>query len=234
MGKKILLIDDDVELGKIVEVVLRPIEVTVYQAYSGEEGLKKAYEYHPDMIIIDVMMPGMDGFDTSIHLRKFTNIPILMLTARTNENDMVRGFNLGVDDFVRKPFNKNELEARVRALLRRSNISNSNCPSPIHSYMDPVLEVDLIDQTIKLNGEILDLSPREYELFAHLVREQGKIVSHRELVRTTWGEFQLNGTAITALYVSYIRRKLHDGEFGHEYIRTKWGRGYWFEARKTE
>lgn len=233
MGKKILLIDDDVELGKIVEVVLRPIEVTVYQAYSGEAGLKKAYEYHPDMIILDVMMPGMDGFDTCIHLRKITDIPILMLTARTTENDMIRGFNLGADDFIRKPFNKNELEVRVRALLRRSNTANGNL-SNIYTYMDPVLEIDLPNQSVKLNGKIVDLSPREYELLSHLVREQGKIVSHHELVRNTWGEFQLNGTSITSLYVSYIRKKLQDGKFGHEYIRTKWGRGYWFEARKKE
>jgi DNA-binding response OmpR family regulator len=234
MAKKVLLIDDDVELGRIVDMVLRPIEATVYQAYSGEEGLKRAYDYHPDMIILDVMMPGIDGFETCIHLRRITNIPILMLTARTSENDMIRGFNLGVDDFVRKPFRKDELEVRVRALLRRSDTMESSDSSRIHSYTDPVLEVDLADETVKLRGEILDLSPREYELFSHLVREQGKIVSHRELVRDTWGEFQLNGTAITSLYICYLRKKIQDGQFGHEYIRTKWGRGYWFEARKKE
>lgn len=234
MGKKVLLIDDDVELGRIVEIVLRPIEVTVYQAYSGKEGLKKAYDLHPDLIILDILMPEMDGFDVSSRIREFTMIPILMLTARTNENDMIHGFNVGVDDFVRKPFNKNELEARVRALLRRSNTVDRNCPSYIQSYVDQVLEVDLSNQTVKLCGEILDLSPREYELLAHLVREQGKIVSHRELVREMWGEFQQNGASNISLYVCYLRKKLQDGRFGHEYIRTNWGRGYWFDARKGE
>lgn len=234
MGKKILLIDDDVELGRVVEAVLRSIEVTVYQAYSGKEGLKKAYEFHPDMIILDVMMPEMDGFDTCIRIREFTSIPILMLTARTNENDMIRGFALGVDDFVRKPFHKNELEARVRALLRRSESQKSIRSSYIQSYRDDVLEIDLSSQTVKLCGDILELSPREYEILAHLVRDQGKIVSHRELTRDIWGEFQLSGTSNISFYICYLRKKIQDGYFGHEYIRTNWGRGYWFEARKGE
>lgn len=234
MGKKILLIDDDVELGRIVEVVLRPIEISVYQAYSGNEGLKKAYNLHPDIIILDVMMPEMDGFDTCTHLRKFTNTPILMLTASANENDMIRGFTLGVDDFIRKPFNKNEFEVRVRALLRRSNTINADCLSCICSYIDPVLDVDLVSHTVRLNGEIIELSPREYELLAVLIREQGKIVSQHELSREIWGEFHLNGNSNVSLYVCYLRKKLQDGNFGHEYIRTNWGRGYWFEARKAE
>ena len=234
MGKKILLIDDDLELGRIVEAVLRPIEATVYQAYSGKEGLKKTYELHPDMIILDIMMPGIDGFDTCTRIREFTSTPILMLTARTNENDMVRGFNLGVDDFVRKPFHKNEFEARVRALLRRSDTTNRNHSSYVNSYADTVLEIDLSNRTVKLQGKILDLSPREYELLAALVREQGKIVSHHELNREIWGEFQFNGNSNISLYICYLRKKLQDGNFGHEYIRTNYGRGYWFEARKAE
>ena len=110
MGKKILLIDDDMELGRIVEIILRPVEVTIYQSYSGTEGLKTAYDIHPDLIILDIMMPGMGGFEVCTRLREITTVPILMLTARTDESDMIRGFNLGIDDFVRKPFNNNELE----------------------------------------------------------------------------------------------------------------------------
>lgn len=234
MGKKILLIDDDVELGRVVELVLRPIEVTVYQAYSGQEGLKKAYEFHPDAIILDIMLPGMDGFEICCRIREFTDIPILILTARTSESDMIRGFKVGADDFIRKPFHKNELEARVRALLRRSRAIKIGHPSYIHSYMDSVLEIDLSNQTVRLCGEMLELSPREYELLAYLVREQGNIVPHRELAHKLWGDFSLNGNSNVSLYICYLRRKLHDGEFEHEYIRTNWGRGYWFEARKQE
>lgn len=234
MGKTVLLIDDDFELGRVVAEILRSLEITVYQAYSGPEGLKKVYDIQPDMIILDVMMPGMDGFDTCTRIREFTETPILMLTARSNENDMVRGFKLGADDFVRKPFNNNEFEVRVRALLRRSTAAKRNHQSYIHSYTDSVLEIDLSNQTVKLCGEILSLSPREYELLAYLVCERGKIVSHRELTRQIWGEFQTNGNSNISLYIYYLRKKLQDGNFGHRYIRTNWGRGYWFEAREAE
>jgi DNA-binding response OmpR family regulator len=160
MGKIILLIDDDIELGRLAEEILRPIEATIYQAFSGEEGLRRAYEIHPDLIILDIMMPGMDGFDVCARLRELSSVPVLMLTARTNKADILRSFNVGVDDFVKKPFNKDELEARVRALLRRSNNHNhkAEAPSYITSYKDDVLEVDLAKQTVKLYGKIVELT----------------------------------------------------------------------------
>jgi two-component system KDP operon response regulator KdpE len=233
MGKKVLLIDDDKDFGRIVEVILCSVDVTVYQAFSGGEGLRYSYELHPDLIVLDIMMPDMDGFEVCTRLRELTSVPILMLTARTRDCDMLRGFNLGVDDFMKKPFNNNELEARVRALLRRSD-NKSNGPSHIYSYMDQVLEIDLHNQTVKLCGEVLYLSPREYEILAYLVREQGKIVPHHELVYRIWGGMQLNGTSNISFYICHLRKKLQDGHFGHRYIHTNWGRGYWFEARKVE
>jgi two-component system KDP operon response regulator KdpE len=234
MGKKVLLIDDDPELGRLVDVILRPIDITVYQSYSGPDGLKKSYEIHPDLVILDVMMPEMNGFDVCVRLREMTSVPVLMLTARTGENDMIRGFNVGVDDFVKKPFNKNELEARVRALLRRSNHNNDDVDSYILSYEDSVLEIDLPSQTVKLRGEVVELSPREYTLLACLVREQGRIVSRRILAKEVWGDPAASSMANSSLYVHYLRKKLQDGEHGHQYIHTLWGRGYWFERRKND
>ena len=233
MGKKVLLIDDDAELQDIVEVVLRPVDIALFQAYSGKEGLWKSYEIRPDLIILDVMMPEMDGFEVCTRLREKTNVPILMLTARASENDMLRGFRLGVDDFVNKPFKKNELEARVRALLRRSDSNRADESSQIH-YKDDVLDIDLISKTVRVLGEIVELSPKEYDLLACLVRDQGKIVSHHELIHDVWGEIQMDHDSNASLYIFYLRRKLKDGQYGHEYIRTSWGRGYWFEPRKVE
>ena len=231
MNKKVLVIDDDPELGKLVETILKPLELTVYYAYSGEDGLKQAYTIHPDMIILDIMMPDLDGFDVCSRLRELSSLPILMLTARANANDMLHGFNVGVDDFLRKPFNKNELEARVRALLRRSNNQNFGGISYINIYTDPVLEIELSSKTVKLRGNVVELSPKEYDLLACLVREQGKILSHRELMREAWGELYINGPAEISLYIYYLRNKLKDGKNGHQYIRTLWGRGYWFAPR---
>jgi DNA-binding response OmpR family regulator len=232
LNKKILIIDDDHELVQLVELILKPLGLTVYHSFSGEDGLKQAYMIHPDLVILDVMMPGINGFDVCLRLREMSSIPILMLTARSHENDLLHGFNAGADDYLEKPFKKNEFEARVRALLRRSSSQNSaEKTSYITSYTDPVLEINLSSRSVKLKGKIVELSPKEYDLLAFLVREQGKTLSHRDLVQEAWGEPYINGPSESSLYIYYLRKKIKDGEHGHQYIRTLWGRGYWFEPR---
>ena len=235
MNKKVIVIDDDLELGKLVEAILKPLELTVHHECSGADGLKQAYTIHPDLVILDINMPGLDGFEVCSRLREFSDFPILMLTARIHENDMLRGFNMGVDDFLGKPFKNDELGARVRALLRRSSSSqNSGEVSYINAYTDPVLEIFLSSKTVKLLGNIVELSPKEYDLLACLVREQGKILSHRELMREAWGEVYINDPSESSLYIYYLRKKLKDGKHGHQYIRTIWRRGYWFAPRDSD
>ena len=232
MMKKVLLIDDDPDLGRLVEVVLRPIEIILYQSYSGGEGLRKAYELHPDLVILDVMMPQMDGFEVCTRLRELSKVPVLMLTASGDPRAMIRGFNLGVDDFIKKPFLTDELEARVRALLRRSEFQDDFNDNLVLAYRDDWLEIDLVTHTARLDGNIIELTPREYKLLDCLVREQGKILSHTELVKEAWGEaFISSAHTISSLYIFYLRKKIQDGLHGHQYIHTFWGRGYWFEPR---
>ena len=233
LGKKALVIDDDPELGKLIGQILKPNEISVFQAFSGAEGLKLAYSVHPDIIVLDVMMPGMDGFDVCSRLREMASTPILMLTARSNENDMLRGFNVGVDDFLRKPFRKSELEARVRALLRRTDQQNSLDHTFTKRYVDSVLDIDLESETVKIMEKVVEFSPKEFALLSLLVRSQGNVVSHREIIREAWGETYLGNTDTTSLYVYYIRNKLQDSKHGHQYIHTQWGRGYWFAPRKV-
>lgn len=232
MAKKVLLIDDDPDLGRLMDSILRPLDITVYQSFSGTDGLRMSYAIHPDLIILDVMMPEMNGFDVCARLREMSNVPILMLTARSNDNDMIRGFKLGVDDFVKKPFNKNELVARVNALLRRYKNPNTG-PAPfVQLYKDPALEIDMDSQTVKLHNRIVELTKREYNLLAYLVRQQGRLVSKHELVREVWGEAETDTSFNPSLYVFYLRKKLKDGSDGHQYLHTLWGRGYWFEPRR--
>jgi DNA-binding response OmpR family regulator len=234
LNKKVLIIDDDPALGKLIELILKPLELTLHFAYSGADGLKKAYMVHPDLVILDVNMPGMDGFEVCSRLCEFSSFPIMMLTARVHENDVLHGFNVGASDYLRKPFSKTELEARVRALLRRSNNQSFGETSCITSYTDSVLEIDLSSKTVKINGKFVELSPKEYDLLACLVREQGIIISRRELVREVWGELCVNDLSESSLYIYYLRKKLKDSQYGHQYIRTHWGRGYWFEPRANE
>jgi DNA-binding response OmpR family regulator len=234
LNKKVLVIDDDLELVKLIELILRPIGINVYHATSGVEGVKQAYMVHPDLVILDIMMPGMNGFDVCSRLREFSSFPIMILTARVHENDVLHGFNVGANDYLKKPFSKTELEARVCALLRRSNTPTVSETSYVTAYNDHILEIDLSNKTVKIKGKFIELSPKEFDLLACLVREQGIIVSHRQLVREVWGESCFNDPSESSLYVHYLRKKLKDGQYGHQYIRTHWGRGYWFEPRTVE
>jgi len=232
MTKRVLVIDDDPQLVEMIEMVLKSDELILYHAFSGLEGLKQAYQIHPDLIILDIMMPDMDGFTVCARLREMVNTPILMLTALSSEKDMLRGYDVGADDFLKKPFNNNELRARSRALLKRSEYQNQGRASHIDAYVDPVLEIHLSSQVVKLLGTVIELSPKEFDLLACLVREQGKVVPHHSLIREVWGHAFGDVKAMSTLYIYYLRKKLQDGKHGHSYIRTYWGRGYWFVPRE--
>lgn len=234
MAKKILVIDDDHDLGTLVETVLKTDEFHIYHAYSGPEGLRQTYDVRPDLIVLDIMMPGMDGIAVCIRLKEIVNTPILMLTALSNEKDVIRSFNAGADDYLKKPFSSNELKARVNALLRRSSLASPGDASHITGYIDPVLEIDFSSQMIKLDGKVIELSPKEFDLLAFLVRERGKVIPHQELVRQVWGNSYTDAKSIASLYIFYLRKKLQDGKRGHQYIRTFWGRGYWFAPLNAE
>ena len=226
-GFRILVIDDDPEIAKLLTTILRPQGFTVYQAYEGKEGLKNAYELHPDLIILDVMMPCIDGWDVCARLRELTDVPILMLTARTTEADVVRGFMSGADDYMKKPFSKVELEARIRALLRRKTRHSGGTSSGTDHYTDRLLNINLETQAVELEGRILDLSATEYSLLACLVRNMGRTVTHSQLLREVWGSEYGDISALT-LYIYYLRKKLEDSQHNHQYIHTQWGRGYCF------
>jgi two-component system, OmpR family, KDP operon response regulator KdpE len=226
-GFRILVIDDDPDVVKLLTTILRPQGFVVYQACDGREGLKNAYELHPNLIILDIMMPDLDGWAVCARLRELTSVPILMLTARSAEADMVRGLSVGADDYLKKPFSKAELEARVRALLRRrSHLEQRNFG--ISHYVDAVLSIDLETEAVELHGKALDLSSTEYSLLACLVRNLGRTVTHSQLLREVWGcEYGKLSTTVT-LYIYYLRKKLADSQNGHQYIHTQWGRGYCF------
>ena len=225
-GSRVLVIDDDPDLAKLLTLILKPQGFVIYQACDGREGLKSMYELHPDLIILDVMMPEIDGWDVCTRLRELSDVPILMLTARSAEADMLRGFLLGADDYIKKPFSKAELEARVRALLRRKKSHNG--ASDISHYKDQVLNINLETQAVQLDGQTLDLSVTEYSLLACLVRNMGKTVTHGQLLREVWGCEYGNMSTTLTLYVHYLRKKLENSKNDHEYIHTQWGRGYCF------
>ncbi len=227
-GARILVIDDDPDIAGLLTAILKPQGFTVYHACDGREGLKNAYESHPDLIILDIMMPCIDGWDVCTRLRELTDVPILMLTARSAEADVVRGLVSGADDYMKKPFSRAELEARIRALLRRKTRNNGAGSPGVSRYADRLLSIDLETQVVELEGRVLDLSTTEYSVLACLVRNMGRTVAHRQLIREVWGSEYGDMAGTLSLYIYYLRKKMEDSQHTHQYIRTQWGRGYCF------
>jgi DNA-binding response OmpR family regulator len=229
-ASRILVIDDDPDITKLLTAILQPQGFVVYAACDGRDGLKSAYELHPELIILDIMMPGIDGWDVCSRLRELTEVPILMLTARSAESDMLRGFVLGADDYMKKPFSKSELEVRIRALLRRKKY-NGNGNSAITRYTDNQLMINLETQVVECEGKLVELSATEYSLLSCLVRNMGKTVTHAQLLREVWGCEYGNLSSTLTLYICYLRKKLQRPDQKHKYIHTQWGRGYCFMPR---
>jgi DNA-binding response OmpR family regulator len=225
MNDSILIIDDDETLTKMLAKWLHAKGYDIQIAASGREGLEKARNSSPDLVVLDVMMPEMDGFETCNRLREFSNVPVLMLTAKTTEEDLIRGFQNGADDYVKKPFSFMELELRISAILKRANMKDEQ---PV-LYDDGTLKIDLDRQHVYRKSELIHLTPTEYKLLSCLVRNQGGVISHEGLLRDVWGEAYTDATACLSLYIRYLREKLEENPSEPKYIRTKWGIGYWFD-----
>lgn len=224
MGNRVLIVDDDVDFIDMLKLILCPKGYSVYAAFDGLQSLKIAYDIHPDLILLDIMMPEMDGFETCRRLRDMTEIPVLMLTAKSSDSDIACGFQVGADDYLRKPFSQAELLARINALLRRHHLDAS--PIKNNRYNDGKLTLDHENQLVELNGKQLQLSPREYKILDVLINNIGHVVSHHEILIRVWGKPYENDRSLIPPHIFSLRKKLSTDH--HQYIRTEWGEGYWF------
>lgn len=225
MKEKILVIDDEASLAELLSVKLEPKGYEILSAKQGAEGLKLAYQFHPDLVILDVMMPEMDGWETCRRIRELTDVPIIMLTAKASEEDVVRGFRLGADDYVKKPFSIQELEERIRAVLKRSSGGEREINT---IYDDGKIRIDLERQQVFKGGQPVHLTSTEFRLLSCLFKRRGVTVPHEELLTEVWGPAYLDATACLSLYIRYLREKIEDNPGEPQYIKTKWGAGYWF------
>ncbi len=221
-GARILIADDNTRLLRVLKAVLEGDGHEVILAEDGHQALECARQARPALAILDVNMPGLDGFAVCDRLRAVTDAPIIFLTARTGEVDVLRGLSLGADDYLTKPFSLAELKARVDAKLRRSGAHG------LVGFQDDFLEIDLEHGRVRRDGEELSLSPKQYQLLAHLVRHQGTIVSHARLLAEVWGEGYEGERGYLALYVRYLRERLERDPSDPAYIRTHHGLGYSF------
>ena len=227
---RILVIDDEPDVVESVRLgfTLQWRDVDVLGAGSGESGLDAVERDHPDIVLLDVGLPDINGFDVLTRIRAFSDVPVVMLTARDDSMDKVKGLELGADDYVTKPFNHLELMARVKAVLRRLEMPAPASRAP--SFRSGDLEVDFARQEARLRGERLDLTPTEYKLLYHLVRNAGHVLQHGTLLAKVWGREYVDEVDYIRVYIRRLRDKLGDDPDDPTYIRTERGLGYRFVA----
>jgi DNA-binding response OmpR family regulator len=229
--ERVLLIDDDPELLDMLKLGLESGGLTAITACNGREGIQQAYEHHPDVIVLDLMMDEMDGWTACQRLRDVCDTPIMILSGRTGREDIVRGLSLGADDYLTKPCSLNELRARVHALIRRSDRGRGRDADLI--YDDGTLQIDFRTETVRLRGEIVRLSPTETHLLLCLAGKRGQIVPREELLSKVWGAGYANALGYLSVYIRYLRQKIERDPADPQYIRTRWKMGYYFAGQGT-
>jgi len=226
MGKRVLVVDDDVKTVELVKMYLRRDGYDVLTAFEGIEALRLAREARPDLLVLDLMLPGIDGLTICRTLRAESDVPIIMLTARTTEEDRLKGLDLGADDYVTKPFSPKELAARVRAVLRRlPEEALSRGPVEVEQG---ALKVNFLTREVTHNGRHIGLTPVEFKLLGVLVREPNRVFSREQLINRVFGGDFDGFDRTVDVHILNLRRKLEPEPDNPRYIRTVYGMGYKF------
>jgi DNA-binding response OmpR family regulator len=232
-AKRVLVVDDEPRMIGFIRMNLELEGYQVLEAHNGVEALEIIRTQLPDLVLLDVMMPEPDGFETLRMLREFSTIPVIMLTAKGEEDDKVYGLELGADDYVTKPFGSRELSSRVRAVLRRAEMPSAS-PEQAVLKIDDRLSVDFNRREVIVMGEHIKLRPTEYRLLYHLIENAGWTVPHEQLLAKVWGYEYRDETHYVRLYVNYLREKIEEDPSNPKYILTERGVGYRFVDFKHE
>jgi two-component system KDP operon response regulator KdpE len=222
VSERILIVEDD---GELAEFIRWQLERNGYQARvarSGAEGVSLVREWHPDLVILDIMMPDMDGWATYQQMRGVSDVPVIFATALGTEKDIVQGLELGADDYLVKPFGPKELVARIRTVLRR----NLRSGRPEHAYVNGNLWISTDTREVRVNDTPVELTPIEYKLLTLLVEHEGKVLTHRFLLSQAWGAEHENERQYLKLYIWYLRQKLEVDPTHPKLILTQRGVGY--------
>lgn len=225
MAKTILVVEDEQDIATIIDFNLKRSGFDTLMAYDGTTGLKLALENAPDLILLDVMLPGMDGFEICRRVREKSQVPIIMLTAREEESDKILGLELGADDYVTKPFSNRELIARIKANMRR--FSAAEVPQE-KTDAGVGLSISEEDTAAYKDGKPIDLSVREFDILSYLAAEPGRVVSREELMEKVWGFEYYGDLRAVDVAIRRLREKIEDEPAQPKYIITKRGLGYYF------
>ena len=223
--RRILVVDDEERMVRFIRMNLEHDGFQVIEAFNGKQAIDKLRDT-PDLVLLDVMMPDLDGFEVLKTIREVTNVPVIMLTAKGEEDDRVRGLELGADDYITKPFSPRELVSRVKAVLRRTEGVTGSMHGLIE--VDSRLKIDFDRREIWLEGKLVKLRPTEYRLLYHLVQNAGWVVSHDQLLQKVWGYEYRDEPHYVRLYINYLRQKLEKDPADPKYILTERGVGYRF------
>lgn len=227
----ILVCDDDKQIVEAIDIYLTGEGFEVIKAYDGYEVLEYLESHDADLLIIDVMMPGLDGIRTTLKVRENSSIPIIILSAKSEDTDKILGLNIGADDYITKPFNPLELVARVKTQLRRYTRYNSGeaAPQEMTEYDFRGLEISRVTHKCVLFGEELALTPLEFSILWHLCEKRGQVVSSEELFEAVWGEQYMDSNNTVMSHIARLREKMHEPSRRPRFIKTVWGVGYTIE-----
>ncbi len=230
----ILVVDDETRIARMIRMNLEHDGYEVIEAYSGQQALDMVRSRMPNLVILDVMMPGLDGFETLQILREISQVPVIMLTAKGEEEDRIRGLELGADDYVTKPFSPRELMSRVKAVLRRTEGNAAGGGDNNVIQVDDRLKIDFGKREVWVEGELVKLRPTEYRLLYHLVQNAGWVMTYDQLLTKVWGYEYRDETHYVRLYINYLRQKIEKDPSNPEYILTERGVGYRFVDYKRK
>ena len=224
--RRILVVDDEERMVRFIRLNLEHDGFQVSEAYNGTQAIERLRDTLPELILLDVMLPDIDGFEVLQLVREISDVPVIMLTAKGEEEDRVRGLELGADDYVTKPFSPRELVSRVRAVLRRTEAVRGGVHGPIQ--VDERLKIDFDRREIWVEDKLVKLRPTEYRLLYHLVQNAGWVMTHDQLLAKVWGYEYRDEPHYVRLYVNYLRQKLEADPSKPAYILTERGVGYRF------
>jgi DNA-binding response OmpR family regulator len=230
--RKILVVDDEERMIRFIRLNLEHDGFVVIDALNGKQALQRLRDSTPDLILLDVMMPDLDGFEVLQMVREITSVPVIMLTAKGEEDDRVRGLELGADDYITKPFSPRELVSRIKAVMRRTEGASGGMHGLIQ--VDDRLKIDFDRREIWLEGKLVKLRPTEYRLLYHLVQNAGWVISHDQLLAKVWGYEYRDEPHYVRLYINYLRQKLEKDPANPKYILTERGAGYRFVDFRRE
>jgi two-component system response regulator ResD len=229
-GRKVLVVDDEESVRELIELYLRKEGFDVVHARDGREALRLNGEHHPDLIVLDLMLPGLDGWEVCRQVRSTSRVPIIMLTARVEEVDRIVGLELGADDYVIKPFSPRELMARIKAVLRRG----ASAAEESEALTFPDLRIDRVQHRVEVDGEEIHLTPTEFRLLWCLASRPGRVFSRAELLDRIWGYDSESDARTVDVHIKRLRQKTKAAESKSFSITTVWGLGYKFESLSTE